>query len=82
MKKYSSVAKQRPTAGLEKEIAREAKALPRMCQQTILDIVRLLKTRIATTERHSITSLKGCGKEIWKDIDAQDYVNRLRGEWE
>ncbi len=70
------------TAGLEKEIAREAKALPRMCQQTILDIVRLLKTKTATTERHSITSLKGCGKEIWQGVDAQNYINRLRGEWE
>ena len=70
------------TAGLEKEIAREAKALPRMCQQTVLDIVRLLKTRTTTTERHSITSLKGCGKEIWQGVDAQNYINRLRGEWE
>ncbi|MCK6554062.1 hypothetical protein L6Q96_05690 [Candidatus Binatia bacterium] len=26
--------------------------------------------------------LKGLGKEIWKGVDAQEYVSRLRDEWE
>jgi hypothetical protein len=26
--------------------------------------------------------LRGVGKEIWEGIDAQEYVNRLRDEWE
>ena len=36
---------------------------------------------------HSIMELHGLGAEIWKDesgnlIDAQEYVNELRGEWD
>ncbi len=36
---------------------------------------------------HSIMELHGLGAEIWKDengnlIDAQEYVNELRSEWD
>lgn len=36
------------------------------------------------TERtkRSIMELHGLGKELWKGIDAQQYVNELRDEWE
>jgi len=26
--------------------------------------------------------LHGLGKEIWEGIDAQEYVNKLRAEWD
>jgi hypothetical protein len=32
--------------------------------------------------RRSITELHGLGKEIWEGVDAQDYVDQLRDEWE
>jgi hypothetical protein len=32
--------------------------------------------------RHDIRELHGLGKEIWEGIDAQEYVNRLREEWD
>ena len=28
-----------------------------------------------------ITDLKGLGREIWKKIEAQDYVNKEREDW-
>lgn len=28
-----------------------------------------------------IYNIKGIGKEIWKDIDAQEYVNKERSLW-
>lgn len=31
--------------------------------------------------RRSILDLAGLGKEIWEGIDAQQYVNELRDEW-
>ncbi len=34
-----------------------------------------------TGEEHSILELEGLGAEIWQGIDAQEYVNRLRSEW-
>ncbi len=29
-----------------------------------------------------LIDLKGLGKEIWQDEDTQDYINRLRDEWD
>jgi hypothetical protein len=35
-----------------------------------------------TMPKRSIMELHGLGKEIWEGIDAQEYVNELRNEWE
>jgi hypothetical protein len=32
--------------------------------------------------KRSIMELHGLGKEIWEGIDAQQYVNELRREWD
>jgi len=32
--------------------------------------------------RRSVMELHGLGAEIWEGIDAQEYVNQLRDEWE
>ena len=34
------------------------------------------------TQRHSILELRGLGKEIWEGIDAQEYINQMRDEWD
>jgi hypothetical protein len=31
--------------------------------------------------QHSLLELEGLGKEIWQGIDAQEYVDQLRDEW-
>lgn len=33
-------------------------------------------------KKRSLLELEGLGKEIWEGIDAQEYVNELRNEWE
>ena len=33
-----------------------------------------------TTRR--LSELRGPGKEIWRGIDAQEYVDQLRDEWD
>lgn len=35
-----------------------------------------------TKTEHSILELEGLGAEIWQDVDAQDYINQLRDEWD
>jgi hypothetical protein len=37
---------------------------------------------LAQRPKRSIMELHGLGKEIWEDIDAQEYVNELRKEWD
>ena len=34
------------------------------------------------TKKRSLVELEGLGAEIWEGIDAQEYVNELRNEWE
>jgi len=47
-------------------------------------IVDELKRECATLPerpKRKLTDLEGLGKEIWEGIDAQEYVDRLRGPW-
>lgn len=30
----------------------------------------------------SVLELEGLGAELWEGVDAQEYVNQLRGEWD
>ena len=34
------------------------------------------------TEERSILELEGLGAELWRGVDAQQYVDELRDEWE
>jgi hypothetical protein len=34
------------------------------------------------TPKRSIMELHGLGKEMWEGIDAQKFVDELRGEWD
>ena len=43
-------------------------------------VVELLRVMIANrSKKRSIMELEGLGKEIWEGIDAQEYVDELRG---
>jgi hypothetical protein len=35
-----------------------------------------------TTAKRSILELEGLGADLWEGIDAQEYVNELRKEWD
>jgi hypothetical protein len=37
---------------------------------------------IARNQRLNFYDIKGIGKDIWKDIDAQEYVNKERETWD
>jgi hypothetical protein len=69
---------------IQREINNEISNLPVYYQKKFLDMLKLIKQGIKTlpSSKHSITELKGCGKGIWKNIDAQTYINKLRGEWD
>jgi hypothetical protein len=65
---------------------RHIKALPREGRlQLVALIARELAEEDASTAeepRRSILELRGLGKEIWNGVDGQEYVNRLRDEWD
>ncbi len=48
------------------------------------ELVKLLIDSLddAPLAKRSITELRGLGKEIWQGIDAQEYINQIRSEWD
>ena len=61
----------------------EIRKLPPREQLRLVELItRDLATAAGTeTDRRSIVELRGLGAEIWKDVEAQQYVNELRNEW-
>ncbi len=51
-----------------------------------LRLIAKVSSDLAETEaekpKRSIMELHGLGKEIWAGVDAQEYVDELRNEWE
>lgn len=63
---------------LYKEIA----SLSMEQQLYILNRLFMDTLRALSGERHlDINGLRGLGKEIWQDLDAQEYVNWERDSW-
>jgi len=66
------------------EILQQAKTLS---VQDRKELVKLLVDSLdvpegAPRQQRRISELRGLGKEIWEGIDAQEYVNKLRSEWD
>ena len=61
------------------ELLEQAKALTPEERKTL---VQLLLEIPDSTPQHRLSELRGLGKDIWKNIDAQEYVDQLRDEWE
>jgi hypothetical protein len=66
------------------ELLEQAKSLSAQERKELLKLlVDSLDIGEKTSHRQrSLTELRGLGKEIWAGIDAQEYVNQLRGEWD
>jgi len=47
------------------------------------ELAALVRQQITIKEEplHSFLELEGLGKEIWRDIDAQEYINQERESW-
>lgn len=49
-------------------------------RQELLDLMSAPPTTGAAT--HSLLELEGLGAGIWLGVDAQKYIDDLRGEWD
>jgi hypothetical protein len=50
-------------------------------QQRLLKELVVLARRRVMTQTQSILKLQGLGKEIWRDIDAQAFIDQERDSW-
>jgi len=44
-------------------------------------IAVLIRSKASVKTRRSILELQGMGENIWKNIDAQKYVDKKRASW-
>lgn len=68
---------------LEELYTQHIKPLPRDEQLRL--VAKVAENLAASSEekpRRSIMELHGLGAEIWEGVDAQEYVNELRAEWD
>ncbi len=49
--------------------------------QLLEDLVTLVRRQSTARPLHSILELEGLGKEIWRDVDVQKYVDQERDSW-
>jgi hypothetical protein len=64
------------------EIMQQAQALsPQERKELVKLLIDSLEVR-QTEPRRRLSELRGLGKEIWQDIDAQEYVDQIRDEWD
>ena len=64
------------------EIMQQAQALsPQERKELVKLLVDSLEVGQARSQRH-LSELRGLGKDICEGIDAQEYVTRLRNEWD
>ena len=45
------------------------------------ELAALVRRQVTTRPQHSILELQGLGKEIWWNVDAQEYVDQERASW-
>jgi bifunctional DNA-binding transcriptional regulator/antitoxin component of YhaV-PrlF toxin-antitoxin module len=67
---------------LPKEVSEKLKLKEGMELKVISDEVDgVLILKVVEGKNKDFSSIKGIGKELWKDIDAQEYVTQEREEW-
>jgi hypothetical protein len=63
------------------------KGIDRLRPDEQLSLIKIISAKLKTNlkrkkPKHSIMKLEGLGAHIWKDIDAQQYVNEERKSWD
>lgn len=63
----------------------QIKQLPRAEQLRLVAMIAgglALQEQTAPAGTRSILELEGVGAELWQGVDAHDYINQLRDEWD
>jgi hypothetical protein len=64
------------------DILHEAQALSLEERRELIKMLVDTLTNEPQQKKRSLAELAGLGAEIWQGIDAQEYVNQLRSEWD
>ena len=72
------------TATIDELYAQHIRPLPPSARLRLIELLAhdLAEATDAPPAKRSILELEGVGAELWQGIDAQQYVNALRDEWD
>ena len=70
------------SAGYEQLLAQASQLSPAEQLRLVEDLAALVRQRMVPAPARSVTALRGLGKEVWQDMDAQEYVDRERAAWD
>ena len=64
------------------ELLEQVQGLDSADQLLLLErIAGMIRHQADSIPKRSILELQGLGKEIWQNVDAQEYVNQERESW-
>jgi hypothetical protein len=64
------------------DVLRRARCLTSTDQLRLLEeLAGSLRRQDTSRRTRSILELQGLGKEIWREIDAQEYIDQERSSW-
>jgi hypothetical protein len=69
----------------EQVYEQQIKLLPATERLRLVEIIArdlVITTVTEAPHQRSLLELEGLGAEIWEGVDAQEYVNELRKEWD
>ena len=64
------------------DILKQALELPQDEQIRLIDELAQHTAKRNGSKAHSILELEGLGKEVWKGVDADQYVAKERDSWD
>ena len=67
---------------IEELYRQEIRNLPTQARIQLMALIAQDLAGEVPQAEHSFLELQGLGKEIWQGVDAQQYVDQLRREWE
>ena len=70
-----------PSADRQFSNTGQAAEAARKAIDTVLAMLSVHLKQLVPDSGHSILELEGLGKEIWQNMDAQEYVERERSSW-
>ena len=51
-------------------------------RRLLAELATLVRQQNAARPKHHITEFKGLGKEVWRKIDVEKYIEEERNSWE
>ena len=70
------------TSTYEEALDKAKQLTPDEQLQLLEELVAIVRQRVGSRPKHSITELRGLGKEIWQKIDVEKYIEEERNSWD